>query len=164
MPQTGTNPAVMTSSSRTSEPRAVRRGLREAVLLATLALLTCVTAIVSSLGAPLVPAIADSYGVGLASAQWILTAALLSGAVAADASGLWHAPALDVAVVNPAGAGDAMVAAMAMGAERGEATPRVLASAVALASAVVITERTAECRRPDYERLLTLVSVESLPQ
>lgn len=61
---------------------AVRRGLGEVLLLGTLALLTCVTAIVSSLGAPLVPAIADSYGIGLGTAQWILTAALLSGAVA----------------------------------------------------------------------------------
>ena len=51
-------------------------------LLTTLALLTTVTAVVSSLGAPLVPLIATETGVSLHAAQWTLTAALLSGAVA----------------------------------------------------------------------------------
>lgn len=50
-------------------------------LLGTLVLLTLVTAVVSSLGAPLVPAIAESYEVSLAAAQWALTATLLVGAV-----------------------------------------------------------------------------------
>jgi len=54
---------------------------RERRLLSTLVLLTLVTATVSSLGAPLVPAIAESYGVTLAAAQWALTATLLVGAV-----------------------------------------------------------------------------------
>lgn len=51
-------------------------------LLSTLILLTVVTAVVSSLGAPLVPTIAESYEVSLAAAQWALTAPLLVGAVA----------------------------------------------------------------------------------
>lgn len=50
-------------------------------LLSTLVLLTLVTAVVSSLGAPLVPAIAEAYEVNLAAAQWALTATLLVGAV-----------------------------------------------------------------------------------
>ncbi len=50
-------------------------------LLSTLVLLTLVTAVVSSLGAPLVPEIAESYEVTLAAAQWALTATLLVGAV-----------------------------------------------------------------------------------
>ena len=58
------------------------RDHREVVLVGTLALLSCVTAIVSSLGAPLVPAIATSYDTGLASAQWVITAAMIAGAVA----------------------------------------------------------------------------------
>lgn len=58
------------------DPPAERR------LLSTLVLLTVVAAVVSSLGAPLVPTIADSYGVSLAAAQWALTATLLVGAVA----------------------------------------------------------------------------------
>ncbi|CAB4690473.1 unannotated protein [freshwater metagenome] len=53
----------------------------ERLVLVSLALLTTVTAIVSSLGAPLVPAIAAQYDVALGDAQWALTAALLCGAV-----------------------------------------------------------------------------------
>ncbi|MBZ5734971.1 MFS transporter [Nocardioides sp. TRM66260-LWL] len=54
---------------------------RDTLLLTALVLLTTVTAIVSSLGAPLVPAIARTYDVPLSSAQWVLTTGLLSGAV-----------------------------------------------------------------------------------
>lgn len=50
-------------------------------LLVALVLLATVTAIVSSLGAPLVPAIAAQYDVPLSAAQWALTATLLAGAV-----------------------------------------------------------------------------------
>jgi MFS family permease len=74
-------------SSGPAEPPAERRRVRERALLATLALLTCVTSIVSSLGAPLVPAVAKSYEIELASAQWILSAALLSGALASPLVG-----------------------------------------------------------------------------
>lgn len=49
--------------------------------------LTLVTAVISSLGAPLLPSIADSLSVSLSSAQWSLTAALLAGAVAAPVLG-----------------------------------------------------------------------------
>jgi MFS family permease len=52
------------------------------LLLPTLALLTTITAVVSSLGAPLVPSIAAAYDVRLTTAQWSLTATLLTGAVA----------------------------------------------------------------------------------
>jgi fructose-1-phosphate kinase PfkB-like protein len=83
-----------------------------------------------------------------------------AGAVAVAKDGAWYAPALDVPVVNPAGAGDAMVAAMAMGAARGEETPAILASAVALASAVVMTEGTAECSAQEYLGLRPRVKVE----
>jgi MFS family permease len=50
-------------------------------LIPTLGLLTTVTAVVSSLGAPLVPSIAEDFGVRLGTAQWSLTAALLVGAI-----------------------------------------------------------------------------------
>lgn len=49
--------------------------------LTTLALITTVGAVVSSLGAPLIPSIAEQYDVSVASAQWALTATLLAGAV-----------------------------------------------------------------------------------
>lgn len=56
---------------------------------ATLATITTVAAVVSSLGAPLVPSIAASYDVTLGTAQWVLTATLLSGAVVTPVLGRW---------------------------------------------------------------------------
>ncbi|GAB2888509.1 MFS transporter [Nocardioides pacificus] len=56
-------------------------------LLTTLALLTTVTAVVSSLGAPLVPVIAEEHGVSLHDAQWTLTATMLMGAVSTPVLG-----------------------------------------------------------------------------
>ena len=64
-----------------------RQGGQQRKLLPTLALLTTITAVVSSLGAPLVPSIAEEYGVRLTTAQWSLTAALLAGAVATPVVG-----------------------------------------------------------------------------
>lgn len=55
--------------------------------LTTLALVTTVGAVVSSLGAPLVPSIAEQYDVPVTSAQWALTATLLAGAVATPVLG-----------------------------------------------------------------------------
>lgn len=60
----------------TAEPK------RHRTLLLTLGLLTTITAVISSLGAPLIPAIADTYDVAITDAQWALTAALLTAAVA----------------------------------------------------------------------------------
>ncbi len=48
---------------------------------------TLVVSIISSLGAPLLPSVADALSVSLSSAQWSLTAALLAGAVAAPVLG-----------------------------------------------------------------------------
>ncbi|PTL58274.1 MFS transporter [Paraconexibacter algicola] len=62
-------------------------GRRTALLLPTLLLTTIVTAVISSLGAPLVPLVADDLGVALSDAQWSLTAALLVGAVSAPVLG-----------------------------------------------------------------------------
>ncbi|OZG27567.1 MFS transporter [Williamsia sp. 1138] len=55
---------------------------RHGILLFTLGLLTTITAIVSSLGAPLIPAIADDFDIAITQAQWALTATLLTAAVA----------------------------------------------------------------------------------
>lgn len=63
------------------------RGAQQRLLLPTLALLTTITAVVSSLGAPLVPSIAETYDVRLTTAQWSLTATLLIGAVATPVVG-----------------------------------------------------------------------------
>ncbi|MGA8258465.1 MAG: MFS transporter, partial [Nocardioides sp.] len=64
-----------------SSPRSQRQ------LLSSLVLLTTVTAVVSSLGAPLIPSIAEKYAVPLAGAQWALTATLIAGAVATPVVG-----------------------------------------------------------------------------
>ncbi len=45
-------------------------------------LLTAVTAVVSSLGAPLIPAIAVQHDLAVTDAQWVLSATMLAGAVA----------------------------------------------------------------------------------
>ncbi len=55
---------------------------RHRILLFTLCLLTTITAVISSLGAPLIPAIADTYDIAITDAQWALTSALLTAAVA----------------------------------------------------------------------------------
>lgn len=60
-------------------------------LVLALALLTTVTGIVSSLGAPLVPSIADELDVSLGSAQWTLTVTLLVGAVSTPLLGRYAA-------------------------------------------------------------------------
>lgn len=57
------------------------------MLLPTLVLIMMVTALVSSLGAPLVPLIAMRLGVSLESAQWTLTAPILVAAVATPLCG-----------------------------------------------------------------------------
>ncbi|MCX6395024.1 MAG: MFS transporter [Propionibacteriales bacterium] len=71
----------MTEPRQPSDPLEARQLHGDRQLLSTLVLITMVTAVVSSLGAPLVPAIAASYDVSLAAAQWALTATLLVGAV-----------------------------------------------------------------------------------
>ncbi len=57
--------------------------------LAALGAIATVTAIVSSLGAPLVPSIARSYDVPLTTAQWALTATMIAGAVSTPVMGRW---------------------------------------------------------------------------
>ncbi|MFN8203316.1 MAG: MFS transporter [Solirubrobacteraceae bacterium] len=65
----------------------MRQTRREAALAPVLIFVTMVTAIVSALGAPLIPTIADDFDVSISTAQWSLTAALLAGAIAAPILG-----------------------------------------------------------------------------
>ncbi|WP_228431125.1 MFS transporter [Baekduia soli] len=60
---------------------------RAAALVPVLVGITLVVAIISSLGAPLIPSVATSLDITLDSAQWSLTAALLAGAVSAPILG-----------------------------------------------------------------------------
>ncbi|WEV78722.1 MFS transporter [Janibacter cremeus] len=57
------------------------------LLFTTLVLLTTITAVAGSLGAPLVPGIARDFGVPLGAAQWSLTLTMLAGAVATPVIG-----------------------------------------------------------------------------
>ena len=56
-------------------------------LVVVLTAVTMVTGIISSLGAPLIPSVARTLHISLDSAQWSLTIALLSGAIAAPIMG-----------------------------------------------------------------------------
>jgi predicted MFS family arabinose efflux permease len=65
------------------------RGQADRWRLAALGAIATVTAIVSSLGAPLIPSIARAYDVPLTTAQWALTATMVAGAVATPVMGRW---------------------------------------------------------------------------
>jgi len=60
---------------------------RTSLLVPTLVFVGLLVAIVSSLGAPLIPTIAQDDHVSLSTAQWVLTAALLTGALATPVMG-----------------------------------------------------------------------------
>jgi len=57
------------------------QSMRRRALVPVLVFLGMAVAVVSSLGAPLVPTVASDYGVSLSSAQWSLTITLLAGAI-----------------------------------------------------------------------------------
>ncbi|MEZ5078648.1 MAG: MFS transporter [Solirubrobacterales bacterium] len=60
---------------------------RTRALVPVLVAMTLVVSAISSLGAPLLPAVASALGVSISAAQWSLTSALLAGAVAAPILG-----------------------------------------------------------------------------
>lgn len=60
---------------------------RAAMLGPVLVFSTLVASVISSLGAPLIPTVADRWGESITNAQWSLTVALLSGAIAAPVMG-----------------------------------------------------------------------------
>jgi MFS family permease len=57
------------------------------LLVPTLVFVGLLVAVVSSIGAPLIPTIARADGVSLSTAQWVLTAALMTGAVVTPVMG-----------------------------------------------------------------------------
>ncbi len=73
--------------SQGGEPRGGGPTFRTRALVPTLVLVGALVAIVSSLGALLIPSIAQADHVSLSTAQWLLTAALLSGALATPIMG-----------------------------------------------------------------------------
>lgn len=56
-------------------------------LVPTLVAIATINAIISSLGAPLIPTIARAYHVSLSTGEWVITAALLTGALATSIMG-----------------------------------------------------------------------------
>lgn len=72
-------------SARTASPGPAP--IEPRFLVATVVFVGLVVAVVGSLGAPLITAVAAQYRVSLSAAQWTLTVALLSGAVATPVLG-----------------------------------------------------------------------------
>ncbi len=77
----------MSPPRETGVPLAPEQPRTQSGLTAALVIVVVCVGLVSSLGAPLIPAIAESRGVSPASAQWSLTVTLLTGAVAAPVLG-----------------------------------------------------------------------------
>jgi MFS family permease len=69
------------------EIEATSRTWRQRGTLPVLVTVAALVAIISSLGAPLIPSIARSDHVSLSAAEWVLTAALMTGALATPAMG-----------------------------------------------------------------------------
>lgn len=82
------------------------------------------------------------------------------GALAVTPGEAWYAHPLEVPIVNPAGAGDGMVAMLALGLARGWSVPDILRQAVAVATAITMTEGTAECPAADVPALVARVVVD----
>ncbi|MCX7938318.1 MAG: 1-phosphofructokinase family hexose kinase [Thermoflexales bacterium] len=81
------------------------------------------------------------------------------GALAITATGAWRALPLPVPLANPAGAGDAMVAGLAMGLAKGWPLEESLRWAIAAASATVSFIGTAELTREAVLKLLPQVQI-----
>ena len=81
------------------------------------------------------------------------------GALAVMADRAYHIPPVPVEVVNPAGAGDAVLAGMAAAFAEGKPVEDGLRLGFAAAAAVLLTPATADCRRDDVMRLLPQVQL-----
>lgn len=79
------------------------------------------------------------------------------GAVVIDGRGVHRLRAPSVQVRSTVGAGDSMVAGMAVGLQRGLTADRATALGVAAGTAAVLTDGTGLCRPEDVERLLDSV-------
>jgi MFS family permease len=76
--------ALSTPAATTASPE---QSGRQRATLTTLIAVSALVAIISSLGAPLIPSIARADHVSLSAAEWVLTAALMTGALATPAMG-----------------------------------------------------------------------------
>lgn len=103
----------------------------------------------------------------IAAARELLKQGIQLVVATVGARGLWaitqdetlFAPPLPIQAINTAGAGDALVAGLAMGIARGWPWREGLRWGIAAAAAVCLTPGTAVCRRVDVEHLLAQVRV-----
>jgi len=124
---------------------------REAIAAARALLSRGVTRVVASLGAAGAVAVEGDAAPSGPGAR--------DDGSSAPAHSAWVAEPLPVTPVSPAGAGDAMVAALAQSAVHGWDLPHTLREAVATATAVVVTPGTAECdvaRLPEFRARVTV--------
>ncbi|EME65197.1 1-phosphofructokinase family hexose kinase [Amycolatopsis decaplanina] len=85
------------------------------------------------------------------------------GLLAVTGSGSWHAAPSTVLRGNTTGAGDAVVAALALGLSRGEAWPDILRRAVALSGAAVLGPLAGDVDLAHYQAEQGLVAVRARP-
>lgn len=89
-------------------------------------------------------------------ARVVIVARGPEGSVLATDAARWHSRAADVPVRSKVGAGDTFVGAFTFAHAGGAELPLALQRGVAAASAAVMSEGTALCRREDAERLTEL--------
>ncbi|WP_329055866.1 1-phosphofructokinase family hexose kinase [Amycolatopsis sp. NBC_01488] len=86
------------------------------------------------------------------------------GLLAVTAAGVWHATPSSVLTGNSTGAGDAVVAALALGLCRREPWPEILRRAVALSGAAVLGPLAGDVDLAHYHRERELVAVRARPE
>lgn len=86
------------------------------------------------------------------------------GLLAVTGSGTWHATPSTALHGNSTGAGDAVVAALALGLSRREPWPDILRRAVALSGAAVLGPLAGDVDLAHYHRELGLVAVRARPE
>ena len=96
-------------------------------------------------------------------AQSVVASLGAEGLVAVTAEGWWRARPAQAAAGNPTGAGDAGVAALALGLARGWTWPERLVEAVALSAAAVSAPLAGSFDDDAYRRQRAGAMVEALP-
>jgi tagatose 6-phosphate kinase len=98
-----------------------------------------------------------------AGARAVVVSLGAEGLLAVTASGVWQATPSSVLHGNSTGAGDAVVAALALGLSRREPWPDILRRAVALSGAAVLGPLAGDVDLAHYHRELELVAVRARP-
>jgi tagatose 6-phosphate kinase len=106
--------------------------------------------------------VAAARRLAAAGARDVVVSRGAAGVVAVTSSGTWAARLPRPVAGNPTGAGDALVARLALGAVRGEAWPERLAAGVALSAAAVLAPVAGEVDPAAAGRLRDDVRVEEL--